>query len=334
MEGCLPGRLGGCENQSNGSLPPTSIGSDLNPPLLNSIISYDSSSKPTQLNQSVPRQLSSSTRVDDSVKLDNSDSPDLPDSPVSDSPLNCHVTRVQVQTNLQLPDYSPLPELSFVWGSRNSTSVCSDLETAYKEIVHWKRNLFSLPSGNVDVSFIKELARLFRAYGDAGGLEGIAMKAIPVICALLLQKPHPKSKHQDHKSYLSRRLGVWKDGDINSLLEEGRSIQSKLKLTRRNKGPRDIMRSFSNLKDALTDSDQAGLLSLSDSVPSPSGGMHSVLDALKSKHPPAQPIHGDAVGDSPNEAWDIFPSFFDPIDGARIRSAAINTRGGRRPIRN
>ena len=48
---------------------------------------------------------------------------------------------------------------------------------------------------------------------------------------LLLQKPSHKSKSKEHATHLQRRLELWRDGDILSLLEEGRCLQKHLQHT-------------------------------------------------------------------------------------------------------
>ena len=54
------------------------------------------------------------------------------------------------------------------------------------------------------------------------------MKAAMVMPALLLQKPHPRSKAKDHVIYLERRLQLWGSGKLKELLVEGRMIQHQL----------------------------------------------------------------------------------------------------------
>jgi len=66
-------------------------------------------------------------------------------------------------------------------------------------------------------------------YGEESALEPIALTAAMVMPVLLLQKPHPSSKSQDHVACLHRRLDSWKTGDINNLMIEGRTIQHRLK---------------------------------------------------------------------------------------------------------
>ena len=50
--------------------------------------------------------------------------------------------------------------------------------------------MFSVPSGNAGNAFVSELARLFQAYAEGSALESIALKAVTVMSALLLQKKH------------------------------------------------------------------------------------------------------------------------------------------------
>ena len=47
----------------------------------------------------------------------------------------------------------------------------------------------SIPSGKCGKEFISKIARLLRVYAEAMALESIALKAVTVLCILLLQKP-------------------------------------------------------------------------------------------------------------------------------------------------
>ena len=102
-------------------------------------------------------------------------------------------------------------------------SLCID--KAYQQIVHWKPNRFKLPSGSSDTLFVKFVASLLSAYIEGTALESNGLKAVPV---LLLQRPHNCSKNVDHVNLLKNRLNKWKNGDIDLLLHEGQTIQSRL----------------------------------------------------------------------------------------------------------
>ena len=86
-----------------------------------------------------------------------------------------------------------------------------------------------IPAGNPGKQFVSELASLFRAYAEGSVLECIALKVTTVLAILALQKPHQKSKSKDHKSCLERRLKNWKEGNLQDLLQEGRTIQKGLR---------------------------------------------------------------------------------------------------------
>ena len=116
-----------------------------------------------------------------------------------------------------LPPYIPLAEATFVWGKLTGTEFGQAIHAAYQECVHWRRNVFLVPSGSVGKQFVKELTRLFDAYSQRSALESVALEAIGVACILLLPKPHTTSKCQDHVSALNRRMKAWQEGDIDEL---------------------------------------------------------------------------------------------------------------------
>ena len=76
------------------------------------------------------------------------------------------------------------------------------IDDAYAQVVHWRPNLFKVPSGACGKQFIAELTHLFNAFAFESDLKAIAVKAAMTIPSLMLQKPHAKSKTQDHISCL------------------------------------------------------------------------------------------------------------------------------------
>ena len=127
----------------------------------------------------------------------------------------------------------PLPTRSqpnFQWGSKDGKAFCDNImiDEAYNDIIHWKRNIFLLPSGATGKAFIREITRLLQTFAEGSAMECIALKASFVMQILLLQKPSQKSKSRDHVTHQKRRLDLWKQGNIPSLVEEGRCIQRYL----------------------------------------------------------------------------------------------------------
>ncbi len=67
-----------------------------------------------------------------------------------------------------LHTYTPISEPNFGWGSEDGKTITSTLNRIYDKIVHWRRNLFKVPSGKHGKSFVRELTRMFNGYGGTG----------------------------------------------------------------------------------------------------------------------------------------------------------------------
>ena len=75
---------------------------------------------------------------------------------------------------------------------------------------------------------MRELPSLFLAFATESSIESIALQAATILPNLLLQKSNHTSKSKEHVTCLERRLGVWKNGDLNELILEGRALQKRL----------------------------------------------------------------------------------------------------------
>ena len=79
---------------------------------------------------------------------------------------------------LELPSFaSANPYNQFKWGENDGEKIAADIDSIYTQIVHWKHNLFKVPSGKHGKVFVQELACLFNAYGEASAIELVALKA-------------------------------------------------------------------------------------------------------------------------------------------------------------
>ena len=88
-----------------------------------------------------------------------------------------------------LPDFIPVASPVFKWGELDAKDFIPKLESTYAKVVHWRKNIFDVPTGNAGTAFVLELSCLFRAYAEGSALESIALKAALTMCTLLLQKP-------------------------------------------------------------------------------------------------------------------------------------------------
>ena len=183
---CLPGRLGKCENYGA-----TFTVSPENLPSSDVVTSVSASSTDS----------AESTTIDTATA-------DTPSSP-------------EVRP---LPSFDSMSAPSFVWGEVDGDSFFHSVTCCYDEVIHWRKILFRIPSGKSGRAFVSELCRLFHAYATGSALECVAMKAIMIMPILLLQRPHYWSKNDDNITHLCRRLDLWNNGDIDSLVSEGRVL--------------------------------------------------------------------------------------------------------------
>ena len=241
---------------------------------------------------------------------------------------------------LVLPPFIPLERTCFSWADLDGSEVVEIINEAYTEIVHWRRNVFAVPSGEAGKKFVTELARLFQAFADRSALEQIAIKAAMIMPALLLQKPHPKSKTKDHVACLTRRLAAWTEGRFEDLLGESRAIQNHLYILNRAKHTGDrLAHTFAKLMMAgrtasalrlLKNRDHGGLLNLSDEAEGYTDGT-TVFDVLQQKHPNAQPVQIDSIASEELRQPEVHPIIFESITESTIRVASLRTFGSAGP---
>ena len=204
---CLPSRRNGCHNLRNVQLLPGSAPSTV-------VTSVDSSIS-TSVNPPALSLSLVSLACDDAAVLQSTPT-SLPDGIPFASP-----------GGNTLPAFVPMTNSQFIWGELNASAFTSLLDSACKEVVHWRHNCFSISKGHIGKVFVNELACLFSAFASGSALEPVALKATIVLPHLVLQKPHRRSKPKDHVSSLERRMKLWEQGDLTELLKEGRAIQNR-----------------------------------------------------------------------------------------------------------
>jgi len=171
------------------------------------------------------------------------------------------------------------------------------LQTTYDEVVHWRKNCFKIPSGNAGKSLVDELSWLYSAFADASALECVALRATVVLPILVLQQPHRRSKPKELATCLERRLKTWKNGDLESLVEEGREIQNRLPKIHTSRSEENLARTFANLMfngkthaalELLTNNGKGGVLHIDHVLESGADAGLTIKDVLKAKHPVGQ----------------------------------------------
>ena len=244
----------------------------------------------------------------------------IPDSDVSNLP---NLSNWFCHNCAGIPDHQPATALTACWGALKGQEIEEELLKAYSEIVSWRPNLFKLPKGSPGRSFVSEVDRLANAWANKSDLEQVAMLAIHIIGALLLQNPGRKSTPKENKAALTRRLDLWKRGSFSELLAEAREIQKRL--SKIGSDNESISRGFSRLMFKGRVGSAMRLISKAQSAPldvSP-----ELIAALEAKHPPDGPLNRTHLFSS-EPAPKFEHVIFDAIGGGDIKKAAKSTRGG------
>ncbi len=175
----------------------------------------------TQPSWHVSQPSSLGPRSVDSISVMNSVSVSLSPTPCPQVPTGDPIPA--------LPSFTHAVEPSFTWGSLDGPSCVSAITECYSAAVHWKPNLFRVPSGKVGDAFVSELSRLFNSYGSSySALESIALTAAMLLPLLLQQRPCKGAKRKELINHQDRRLTL-KDGAFFDLLNEGDSQRTHLR---------------------------------------------------------------------------------------------------------
>ena len=221
---------------------------------------------------------------------------------------------------------------NFIWGDVPGESFVHSVTCCYDEVVHWRKVFFRIPQAKCGRAFVAEQARLFHAYAVGSALESIALKAAMIMPVLLLQRPYVKSKEKDHVTHLTRRLSLWSRDDINSLVSEGRTLQSLFSKSKRSKSTSDsssVARRFSQLM--MSGKVKAALRLLSSDcdgkvLPFNSDVMESLVkNTPRNDHLSLPPGLVDDSVDSPHFI------LFDQLDAVRVRCVALKLHGAAGP---
>ena len=241
-------------------------------------------------------------------------------------PQRSQDTTQRVQSSL--PDYEVFPTeiKNKTWGNISHESFCDTINGVCDEIVHFRRNIFNVPSGRAGKTFVEEITFWIKQFKSNSDLNSVAF--IMVLPTLILQKPSAASKSKEHSAAIERRLNLLRQGDLYLLLKEVRFIQGKFVNSKKARTVEDISKVFAKLvfqgklsaAIKLLDSESStGLLNLTPEV----------LERLKGKHPEAADIADESLLYGPIDY--IPPGVFDLIDEKMIFDAATKTKGSAGP---
>ena len=219
-----------------------------------------------------------------------------------------------------------------VWGMLKGNEISEAVNSAYLEVIRWRRNIFNLPTGKAGEEFIDELTKLYVHFNNGDAFESVALTMASIIFHLLLQKPAPLSKSavktRDHIRYLEKRLVQWRNGDLDSLLSEGRAIQSAFSRKKKNKPQKKINRFVMLMEQGKI---SAALRCIGSQETSLLTVTPEVVTELKTKHPNAQCAMPDSLLKGPLPKKLVEEVIFEAIDAQAISSAAKKVQGAAGP---
>ena len=186
----------------------------------------------------------------------------------------------------------------YFWNDVRGTVFEKDLNDAYEKIVHWKRNLFMMSCGAAGKKYIEEITRLLKLWIQDLLLKSIALKAIHIMPALLLQKPSKNLKLKDH--LVSETFKIMGRRNISNLVHEGETIQERMKINVKGMNIEKISLKFKNMMSKgnvkrvlklLTENMSNRILPLNDEI----------LEMLKQKYPEANESPQEALLQGPTQ---------------------------------
>ena len=150
-----------------------------------------------------------------------------------------------------------------------------------------------------------------------------------VLPTSLLQKASLTSEYKDNVETLKRKLNQWKDGQMERLLVESKTIQERLfKDNVKNQSSDRKATLFARFMEKgkvnkalklLESSQKGGILPLTKET----------FEMLLEKHPKATEASNDILIEE--EVHNVHPVIYDSIDSKMVRDAIIKTRGSAGP---
>jgi hypothetical protein len=197
-----------------------------------------------------------------------------------------------------------------------------------------------VPSGPEGEAYLREKTRLMWEFADKGDQERFAMKALAVLPRLVLQRPSRKSSTLADAKHLKKSLALWAEGNLETLLIQGRRIQNNLPERTGSLSTEHITKIFNRLMMEgkissalrfLGNQSSGGVLSLDDLVRT-KDGTKTVLDVLEEKHPTGKPLpQGEAgvfVGDPHLPSSEELRDFYTcELSVKMVREAFTTTTG-------
>ena len=163
---CLPHRRGRCANSEPQLPPPVTDPTPtcpIPPSSLHTSVSVDEDRffTPPEAPEPARTQLSLTPAILTPASLPAILTPAISTSAIL--PANLTPTISTSAIIADLPPFVPISTPNFRWGDVDGETFACSINRSYEVIVHWRWNLFKVPSGKAGKAFVRELTRMFRA---------------------------------------------------------------------------------------------------------------------------------------------------------------------------
>ena len=92
----------------------------------------------------------------------------------------------KISPNLPHFDVRPSEIKAKMWGNISHQRFCEEINDIYNEVVHFRRNIFNLPSGRAGKHFIEELTFWLKQFNSNSDLNSVALEAFMVLPSVIL----------------------------------------------------------------------------------------------------------------------------------------------------
>ena len=116
------------------------------------------------------------------------------------------------------------------------TITTATIDNAYNEVTTWKKNTFLVWYSKTGHDFIDQLTKHIDNWDDKSPMQHLELRAA---IGLLAVVPGQRSKAKEHQKCLKKRLILWRNGEIGSLLHDGKMIQWHLSKLNKNDPPNE-----------------------------------------------------------------------------------------------
>ena len=211
------------------------------------------------------------------------------------------------------------------WGTmQGEVAIRAKVTSIYDEVTKWRKNLFMTPRGKAGTDFIKTITKLIQYFTNSSKWSRLSLALVHIFIPLMLQKPSSKSKAKDHSKYLEKRMKLWNDGDLDSIMAENREIQKRLKHSQ-DKKKESKQKLFCRL---MLQGKVSQAMKFVDSE-NDTRGVHPLTEEIKEilqeKHPEARDVSPDIL--LTPTATEPEPVIFEEINGISVYNAAKKIQG-------